>query len=236
MLHLSKFGSALGVAAFGLFALSAAQAQTAPAFYSGTFQQDDNHAIFSFDVVTPGFVTLYTTSYGGGLNVDGSATGPGGFDPVLTLFDSSGAYIAQDDDDSPFSVADPVSGAFADAGLIVPLDPGTYQVFVTQADNYYDGAAMPIPDLTTGFTRDGQGNFTGDVFGNPDGSQAGLSFIDNAGTQRTSFFTLNINSDFPPAPAAVPEASTTVSFGLLLALGLGGVAVAARKKARASAA
>ena len=35
-------------------------------------------------------------------------------------------------------------------------------------------------------------------------------------------------------PAAVPEASTTVSFGLLLALGLGG-AVLARKKAAASA-
>lgn len=31
-------------------------------------------------------------------------------------------------------------------------------------------------------------------------------------------------------PAAVPEASTTVSFGLLLALGLGGTVVAARKK------
>ncbi len=37
------------------------------------------------------------------------------------------------------------------------------------------------------------------------------------------------------SPAAVPEASTTVSFGLLLALGLGGVVVAAkRKKATAS--
>lgn len=31
-------------------------------------------------------------------------------------------------------------------------------------------------------------------------------------------------------PAAVPEASTTVSFGLLLALGVGGAAVASRKK------
>ncbi len=37
-------------------------------------------------------------------------------------------------------------------------------------------------------------------------------------------------------PAAVPEASTTVSFGLLLMLGLGGAVVAARKKkAQASA-
>ena len=32
------------------------------------------------------------------------------------------------------------------------------------------------------------------------------------------------------SPAAVPEASTTISFGLLLALGLGGVMVAAKKK------
>ncbi len=31
-------------------------------------------------------------------------------------------------------------------------------------------------------------------------------------------------------PAAVPEASTTVSFGLLLALGMGGVVIAAKKK------
>ncbi len=35
-------------------------------------------------------------------------------------------------------------------------------------------------------------------------------------------------------PAAVPEASTTVSFGLLLALGLGGVVVAACKKKAAA--
>lgn len=37
------------------------------------------------------------------------------------------------------------------------------------------------------------------------------------------------------APAAVPEASTTVSFGLLLALGLGGMVVAKKKNAIASA-
>ena len=34
----------------------------------------------------------------------------------------------------------------------------------------------------------------------------------------------------PSAPPAVPEASTTVSFGLLLALGLGGLAIAAKRK------
>ena len=37
---------------------------------------------------------------------------------------------------------------------------------------------------------------------------------------------------FSPAPA-VPEASTTVSLGLLLALGMGGMVVAAKRKKRA---
>ena len=39
---------------------------------------------------------------------------------------------------------------------------------------------------------------------------------------------------FDNAPPAVPEASTTVSFGLLLALGLGGLTVTRRRKASAS--
>jgi len=38
------------------------------------------------------------------------------------------------------------------------------------------------------------------------------------------------SADPAVGPAAVPEASTTVSFGLLLALGVGGAAVASRKK------
>jgi len=40
----------------------------------------------------------------------------------------------------------------------------------------------------------------------------------------------NLTLDLSFAPAAVPEASTTVSFGLLLALGLGGVVIAAKRK------
>ncbi|MGI4789845.1 MAG: hypothetical protein ACRYFS_13455 [Janthinobacterium lividum] len=47
-------------------------------------------------------------------------------------------------------------------------------------------------------------------------------------------------SDITPAPGAVsapvPEASTTVSFSLLLALGMGGAAVAAKKKKAATSA
>jgi hypothetical protein len=41
------------------------------------------------------------------------------------------------------------------------------------------------------------------------------------------------NVNFSGTPAAVPEASTTISFGLLLALGLGGFAVAKKRTVRA---
>ena len=242
-----KLGLTFGAVALGLLALPAAQAQTTPAFYSGTFLQDDSHSkTYSFDIVSPGMVTLYTTSYGGGLNVDGSTTAAGGFDPVINLFDAKGAYITYDDDASPFGKTDPKTDAAMDAGIQangdmqMHLDPGTYQVVVTEWNSYPLQADNTDPSVTyglsDGFTRDGQGNFTGDYFGNPDGSQAGMSFIDANHTKRSNYFNLNITSEFPPVTAAVPEASTTISFGLLMALGLGGAGVAARKKARASAA
>ncbi len=47
----------------------------------------------------------------------------------------------------------------------------------------------------------------------------------------TDPFTLNGSPVMVPVNAPVPEASTTVSFGLLLVLGLGGITVACRKKA-----
>lgn len=52
------------------------------------------------------------------------------------------------------------------------------------------------------------------------------SFAGAAGGGGTAFPTLS----FTTAPPAVPEASTTASFGLLLALGLGGVIAARRRK------
>jgi hypothetical protein len=48
-------------------------------------------------------------------------------------------------------------------------------------------------------------------------------FTEQGFDQRTETF-------FTTAPAAVPEASTTVSFGLLLALGMGGMVIAAKRK------
>ncbi len=74
-------------------------------------------------------------------------------------------------------------------------------------------------------------------------SQAGFDSTDDQERVYQSFgkgsatvdnFGLVTQFTVSPATAPVPEASTTVSFGLLLALGFGGVAVAARKKKAAA--
>lgn len=62
------------------------------------------------------------------------------------------------------------------------------------------------------------------------------AILENGDVLNTTFLdsgTINLNIGTPPVlpPAAVPEASTTVSLGLLLMLGVGGVLVARRKRA-----
>jgi hypothetical protein len=51
-----------------------------------------------------------------------------------------------------------------------------------------------------------------------------------AGKYNRGYFALDDISVNEIIPEAVPEASTTASFGLLLALGLGGVVIAAKRK------
>ena len=84
-------------------------------------------------------------------------------------------------------------------------------------------------------------NGTNFVFGNiyPDVSFFGftsataitsLTLMDQADGAANNTLNIDTLEAGRAAPAAVPEASTTVSFGLLLMLGLGGIAVAAKRK------
>lgn len=135
------------------------------------------------------------------------------------------------------------NGLADDAGLYLfdnslnffPVALGTFSVAANQ-------------DVTVNLARDG---VTQVVTGSVNGTQQ-FSFVDTTGiavfktaNSTIHFFeddnatgqneasggivrNITINSDAGGAP--VPEASTTVSFGLLLALGLGSAVVAARKK------
>jgi hypothetical protein len=86
-----------------------------------------------------------------------------------------------------------------------------------QYDNFANG-----PNLSNGFIRTGQGNFTGPLTGNPGGS-----FRDVSGSQRDShwaFDILNVQQATTP-PTGVPEPSTIV----LLLPGLAGLVAGFRR-------
>jgi hypothetical protein len=171
--------------------------------FTGNFTQDDNVQLFNFTVGATSNVTLRTWSYAGGVNAAGAPIARGGFDPILALFNSSGAFIDQNDDGGcPTVAADSVSGECWDTFLMANLAAGSYTVAVMQFDNFANG-----PNLANGFERTGQGNFTGPLTGHPGGS-----FWDIAGTQRDShwaFDILNVQQASTP-PTGVPEPSTIV--------------------------
>jgi hypothetical protein len=177
-------------------ALHAVTARADSFTFSGSFIQDDNIQFFNFNLANNVLVTLRTTSYAGGLNADGSITSAGGFDTILTLFNSAGNLVASNDDGP---------GGTADAGMSLFLPPGSYMLALTQYDNFING-----PTLSAGFSRAGQGNFTGVVFGPGSGS-----FIDFNGNQRTANWTVNIEN--VSAATVVPEPASLLLMGTSLA-------------------
>jgi len=178
--------------------------------FSGTFTADDDVSLFSFSVGTASTVTLRSYSYAGGTNAGGTVIPRGGFDPVLSLFDSTGALIAFNDDDlsSPPKVGiDLVTGERLDSFLTIALSPGTYTVAITESDNLPNG-----PTLADGFFEQGNGNFTA-IFGCAAGS-----FCDFTGDSRTHGFAFDVLNIDTSANVAEPSSLAMLSTGLGLAL------------------
>lgn len=192
------------------FLASMGVAQATNLSFTGTFSQDDDVQLFTFVVGASSDVTLITYSYAGGTNAAGTVISDGGFDPILALFDSTGALIAENDDGFfPDVAIDPTTGEVLDAFLQATLTPGTYTVSITQYDNFALG-----PNLVDGFDMQGAGNFTGRRFGPGSGA-----FFDFFGAQRTNawaFDILNVQD-----ASAVPEPSTLalVSIGVVALFG-----------------
>lgn len=192
--------------------------------FLGTFEQDDDVQIFSFNVGAASNVTLRSLGYAGGVNAAGQTIARGGFDTILALFNGSGTLIDSNDDGGPGNVpADSGTGQHWDAYLQAALAPGNYQVSVMQFDNFANG-----PNLSDGFFRAGEGNFTA-AFG-----CGGPAFCDISGVtpfdQRDNhwaFDILNVNSAAGPGPVnPIPEPGT---YAMLLA-GLGLLGFAARHR------
>src|SRR5437899_12483792 len=89
-----------------------------------------------------------------GSNSAGQVIPPGGFDPILALFNSAGLLINQNDDGGSNVPADPTTGAHYDTFLQSLLPAGTYTVTVMAYSNFAIG-----PNLSNGFENGG--NFNG---------------------------------------------------------------------------
>src|SRR5262245_31502110 len=132
--------------------------------FVGAFSADDDVRLFSLTADGTSNVRVISYGYGGGTQSNGNVVPAGGFDTILTLFDSTGALVAQNDDATSIpggcgTIADPITGFAFDACLDFPVPPalpaGDYTVALTQFDNFPLGLT-----LSDGFTHVGEPNFT----------------------------------------------------------------------------
>lgn len=157
---------------------------------TGTLSSDDQVIPYNFTSTTTQTYNFFTTSYGGGMNVNGTNTTAGGFVPVLTLFNANGTVIGPS---STGGAVDRVTGLSNDAFLTETLGPGSYILDLSEFPNVANG------NLADGFLFAGQGNFTGGQCTGAPGSFLETDTIPC--TQRTNNYSLNVATAATPEPA-----------------------------------
>lgn len=208
----------LAVSAAIALLMGGAPASAANFSFTGNFGTDDAVQLFNFNVDSVSTVTLRTLSYAGGTNAAGETIARGGFDPVLSLFDASGALLGVGDDGGYGVVAtDALTSSAWDGFLTALLAPGAYTVALTQYDNYSFG------NLADGFWRVGEGNFTVYI-GCPTSGPAFNDASGEEGCARTDHWAVDILN--VTSAVAVPEPASLSLFGL----GLAGLGFIRRKK------
>src|SRR5215471_10778164 len=105
------FCLSIGVAAAGNFS------------FTGVFTQDDQLQVFQF--TAPSASTLLRTwGYAGGTNINGNLILPGGFDPILSVFDATGGLLSSsllfdNNNDGAGVATDATTGSASDSLLLL---------------------------------------------------------------------------------------------------------------------
>lgn len=202
----------------------------------------------SAQTVTPFYafvVSNYTSSSGTAFPVQDSVSFAStqvnevfadGFTQSLSLQDAygspAGTVTAQDVVPTSLQTFSSASGVFSD-----PVHGTLFSA--TLSGNLAFPGFFPTNTLSLTVQTDATGDTVQQSVFTP--FSASLFGPASSGVATGTFSLLNLGSgqgtqvtiDAVPAPAAVPEASTTVSLGLLLVLGLGALAVTRRRAARA---
>jgi hypothetical protein len=162
---------------------------TGPAVNSGTLSDQAGVIEENFTLSSSSSLTIFTTSYGGGTNLDGTTTKPGGFEPMISLFDGAGNFVAGEDVTSPIAKTDTSTGLALDAYLTDPSAPaGAYIAVLTDWLNQQPPTAT---NLSSGFVDLGSG---------------GSNFVDEQFNARSGSYTVDISA--AGSIAAVPEPAT----------------------------
>ena len=193
----------------GLFCVIATAASADSFSFQGTFQTDNDVQLFSFTIAADSTVTFLTLGYAGGTNAAGTVIPAGGFDSLLTLFDSSGNYIGSWDN-SPGEVPSGPDGTL-DAYDSQEFNAGTYTLALTESPN-----VSVDTSLADGF--------------NGNGNPYGCDFCDLYSTPLDAQWAVDINtvdSAFEEGPSATtPEPGSLI----LLSSGLGCFSWVRRRK------
>ena len=173
--------------------------------FSGHFLHDNDVQRIDFTVGLPGVVRIFSSSWFGG-----------GFDPILSIWDSAGNQL-EEQDDGGVSGAQQSNSVFYNYGefdsfLDIDLATGSYIATLTQYDNFSVSS-----QLADGFLRDADPQFSA-VFGCSNGSFCeGFLFDSNNNPvepNRTSAWDLHFLNVANAQLITVPEPSTLLLFGL----------------------